>query len=70
MDEIPPQSEWLSPKEVASIYGVSVGRIYYASEKGRKNESGDVVKLKMFRTFSGLATTRKLVEEFLMRLNG
>ncbi len=70
MENLPPQSEWLSAKQVASIYGVSVGRIYYAAEKGRRNESGDLVKLRMFKTFSGLATTKRLVEEFLLRLNG
>ena len=70
MEELPPQTEWLNAKQVASIYSISVGRVYYAAEKGRKNESGQLVKLKMFRTFSGLATTKKLVEEFLLKLNG
>lgn len=70
MNEIPPQEEWLTAKQVASAYNVSVGRIYYAHEKGRKNASGKVVRLEMFKTFSGLATTKRLIEEFLMKLNG
>jgi hypothetical protein len=70
MEEIPPPEEWMTAKQVSAIYNVSVGRVYYAHDKGRRNASGKLVKLEMFKTFSGLATTRKMVEEFLMKLNG
>lgn len=70
MEKVPPPEEWLSAKKVASMFSVSVGRVYYAHEKGRRNASGNIVKLEMFKTFSGLATTKDLVEEFLMKLNG
>jgi hypothetical protein len=70
MDSIPPTEEWLSAKEVAAIFGVSVSRVYFAHSTGRRNSSGSLVRLTMFRTLSGLATTRKLVDEFLLKLNG
>ncbi len=66
----PPEAEWLSVKEVARIYKITPYRVRYAYREGRINDSGERVKLQMFHTFSGLMTTRKMVEEFLMRLNG
>lgn len=70
MEEVPPQDEWLNVKQVAGIFNISAARVYYAHNVGRKNKTGDLVRLEMFRTFSGLATTRKMVNEFLKRLNG
>lgn len=68
---IPPESEWLSVKDVARIYKITEYRVRYAHRKGRMNKSRTkLVRLEMFHTFSGLMTTRKLVDEFLGRLNG
>ena len=67
---IPPESEWLTVKQVSKMYGISTYRVYYARNVGRKNLSGEIVRLEMFHTFAGLMTTKKKVEEFLMRLNG
>lgn len=67
---VPPESEWLSVKEVARIYKITEYRVRYAHRNGRRNKSGVKVRLEMFHTFSGLMTTRKLVDEFLGRLNG
>lgn len=67
---IPPESEWLTVKQVSKMYGISTYRVYYARSVGRENLSGEKVRLEMFHTFAGLMTTRKMVEEFLMRLNG
>jgi transposase len=70
VEELPQQEEWLNAKQVAKIFGISTARVYYAHNVGRKNKTGCVVKLQMFKTFSGLATTRKMVNEFLGKLNG
>ncbi len=67
---MPPEDEWITAKQVSKMYGISEYRVYYAFNVGRKSSSGDRVKLEMFRTLSGLVTTRKKIDEFLMRLNG
>lgn len=67
---IPPESEWLTVKQVAKMYGISEYRVYYAHNVGRRSSSGERVRLEMFRAFAGLVTTKKQVEDFLMRLNG
>ena len=68
--EIPPESEWMTIKEVAKKYNTTAYRVRHAYREGRENKSGDVIRLQVFRTFSGIVTTQKMVEEFLMRLNG
>lgn len=68
--EIPSKEEWLTVKEVAAIFDVSTARVYRFSRVGRRNKSGEVVRLEMILTVSGLVTTQKLIDEFQQRLNG
>jgi hypothetical protein len=68
--KIPPPEEWLTAKQVANMYEISPRQVMRARREGRRNVSGLVVKLEMFRTFGGWRTTKKMVEEFLMRLGG
>lgn len=68
---LPPQEEWLTIKEVAKIYKITAYRVRHAYRVGRVNPlTKERFRLQIFHTFAGIITTRKLVEEFLQRLNG
>lgn len=69
-NEVPPIDEWLTVKQAAKMLGVSHGRVRDAYSKGRKNVSGNTVKLTVFRTMGGLVTTRRHIDEFHRLLNG
>lgn len=68
--QIPPREEWLTVKQVATLYEVTPARVYRAYQHGRRSLSGHIVKLQVFRSFGGVVTTKKFVEDFLMKLNG
>jgi hypothetical protein len=70
MVNIPPREEWLTVKQVSLFLGIRAARVYRLHRVGYKSKSGTPVKLEMFRTISGLSTTRKLIEDFEQRLNG
>lgn len=67
--DIPPPSEWLTPKQVANKLKVSEQAIRNARYRGRKSYSGEIVRLQFYRTAAGLVTTQKDIDEFHRRLN-
>lgn len=68
--KIPPREEWLTPQEAAKKMGVSERSIRRARNRGKRSYSGEIIKLKFYKTLIGLVTTQVEIDLFHEKLNG